>query len=216
MEEVIGEAQDKKSGVFLAYLPAVIAAIFTLTTIVLYSTVIEMRFWSVYVGMAIMTVVPFLVVLLNRKLSLGLPYYLIALMCLHAVLSQDMGTSLGFYGKFSWWDSSVHFFFGFLAAGALYYMYPRLKGGKPNVLDMIVMVLLVISFAAIWEVYEYVAGAVLNSDMQDVNSLMARGLNPISDTMMDITVAFIGSLVFFAVLWIVRKLKSIGKNEKLS
>ncbi len=196
------EAKSEKSEALRAYLPAIVAGLLTLTTVILYSTVIEWRWWSVYLAMAIMTLVPFAIIFVNRKWALGLPQYLIILFCVHTVLSVDMGTALGFYGKWKWWDTAVHCFFGFLACATLYYLYFRLKDDRPKAVDYIVMVLLVISFAAIWEVYEFVAGAILDSDMQDVRALMEQGLNPITDTMVDIVVAFVGSLLFLLFLYL--------------
>ncbi len=210
------ETENRVWELFIAYLPAILSAVCAVVTIVLYTTVIEVQYWSVYFDQVFLAVVQFAIIFLNRRFSLGLPYYLTALMALHSVLSVDMGTSLGFYGRFPWWDSSVHCFFGFLGAATLYYLYPRVKKGeKAGAVDILGIILAVLAFAAIWELFEYVMGGILNSDMQDVNRLMAEGKNPLSDTMFDMTVAVIGAIVFFAILFPLRRIKERLHAKKL-
>ncbi len=232
--------QPKRSEIFIAYLPAIISAVFTAVTTVLYSMG-GARFWSVYFDQVFMAVVQFVIVYLNRRFSLGLPYYLIALMALHSVLSVDMGTSLGFYGRFRWWDSFVHCMFGVLAAATLYYLYPRFKGKEPNLFDALLIVLIVLSFAAVWELFEYVMGMILHSDMQDaygvttdivmyviaalggaeadretVGTMVWQQRNPVSDTMFDMTIAVVGAIAFFLCLYLLRWIKQRSKKKELS
>lgn len=237
--EITEERDSAVSELLFAYYPAILSGIFTIITTILYSTVIHERYWSVYFDLVFMAVVQFVIIFLNRRFSLGLPYYLIALMALHSVLSVDMGTSLGFYGRFPWWDTFVHCFFGFLAAATLYYLYLRFKGKEADAFDCLVILLIVLSFAALWELFEYVMGAILKSDMQDVYgltgkivehviaarnggstadlvTLMREEINPVSDTMFDMTVAIVGAVVFFAVLYLTRKIKRKIQNKKLS
>ena len=227
--------QDKVWDILVAYLPAILAGICAIATVIIYSIYSAPR-WEVIFDQIFMGCVQFVIVFLTRRFKLGLPYYLIALMALHAVVSVDMGTSLGFYGRHSWWDSSVHCFFGLLAAATLYYLYPRIKGKEPNAFDALVIFLIVLAFAAIWELYEYVAGMIFESDMQDaygltsniinhVNEARAAGStadlytlmrempNPVSDTMFDMTVAIIGAGVFFAILYPVRFIKKIIQKK---
>lgn len=206
--------------ILIAYLPAIVCTLCAVVTTVLYSTpsIVDPsgRHGTVYFDQAFMPAVQFVIIFLNRKFKLGLPYYLIALMSLHAVVSVDLGTSFWFYGRYSWWDSSVHCFFGFLAAATLYYLYPRIKGKEANWFDALVIVLIVLSFAAIWELFEYVASIVLGEDMQDWQRLVAEGKNPLSDTMFDMVVAVIGAAVFFAVFYLIRWIKKIVKSKNLS
>ena len=234
------QMQETKSSKILellvAYLPAILAGICAIATVVLYTKYSSSPRWEVIFDQIFMCCVQFVIDFLNRWLKLGLPYYLVALMALHAVLSVDMGTSLGFYGRYSWWDSSVHCFFGLLAAATLYYLYPRIKGKEANAFDALVIFLIVLAFAAIWELFEYVAGIIFNSDMQDayrltgdivnhINEARAAGStadmytlmrempNPVSDTMFDMTVAIIGAAVFFAILYPVRFIKKIIQKK---
>lgn len=237
------QIQEKKQNraleLFIAYLPAILSGICTIVTVILYSTIMEVQKWDVYFDQIFMGCVQFGIAYANRRFKLGLPYYLVALMALHSFLSVDMGTSLGFYGRIVWWDTAVHCFFGLLAAATLFYLYPRIKGKEANLFDVIVIFLIVLSFAAIWELFEYVAGIIFNSDTQDVyrltgdivnhvaearaagntadlTTLMQELPNPVSDTMFDMTLAVIGTAIFFAILFPVRWIKKKIQSKKLS
>lgn len=178
------------------YQPAFAALLITAVTIALYAAVRSGKDGTIYFDLCVIALTPFAIVFCNRKWRLGLPLYLITLLCLHSVMSVDMGTALGLYGSLRWWDALVHAFFGFLACATLYCLFFRLKESEPKFLDLICIVLLVIAFAAIWEVYEFVTGAIIGSDMQDVDLLLSQGLNPLTDTMSDMTLAATGAAVF--------------------
>ncbi len=220
MEEEItegGERTRKIWEIFLAYLPAIISAVCGVITAVLYTTTMPVQYWTVYFDQAFLPVVQFAIAFLNRKLNLGIPYWLIALMALHAILSVDMGTSLSYYNRYRWWDTFVHCMFGFLAAAVLYYLFQRIHGKKPNVFDNIAIFLIVLAFAAAWELFEYVMSIWLEQDMQDWQYLVSQGKNPLSDTMLDMTVAIIGAAVFDVVLLAVhciRRLRERGSPSE--
>lgn len=205
--------EEKGKGMFLDYLPAIVALLMTVITTVLYFTVMPERYFSTTIGLPVIAVIPFGVVFVNRWLKLQLPRLLIILMCAHAVMTFDLGSTLGFYGRFPWWDTAFHAFFGTLAGATLYYLYIRIKHEKPGLIDCIVMVMLVLSFAALWEVYEFGAGDVFNSDMQDVQRSIEVGINPLTDTMVDMCVATAGALFFF-VLYAVKKFL-IDRRKKM-
>lgn len=209
------EAESRENTAIAAYLPAFVSLFLTVITIVLYATLVPNHYWSIYASLFIIALTPFAIVFVNRKFRLGIPQYLVILMCTHGILSVDLGTALGLYGRFPWWDTFVHAFFGFLSCATLYSLYFRFREGKPDLLDFIGMVLLVISFAAIWEVYEFVAGGVLDSDMQDVAASIAKGINPITDTMVDIVVATIGAALFEAGLFVRGRLLRMKQNRRL-
>lgn len=195
--------KQNSSEALYAYLPAFVALLLTVVTIVMYAAVRSGKDATIYFDLCVIALTPIAIVFCNRKWRLGLPQYLVTLMCLHSVMSVDMGTALGFYGRLVWWDALVHAFFGFLSCATLYYLFLRWKQVKPVFLEQILIVLLVISFAAIWEVYEFVAGAIIGSDMQDVGLLLSEGLNPLTDTMSDMALATVGAIVFeFGLLFI--------------
>lgn len=211
---VISATRTEKSAVFFDYLPALVSLLLTLITLILYITVIPNHYYSLYLGMAVIAVVPFAIVFVNRKWKLGVPNYLVCLMCSHAILSVDMGSTLGVYGIFPWWDSAVHTYFGFLCCAVLYYLYIRLKGEQPKLVDYIVMVLLVLSVAAIWEVYEFVASFIFESDMQDVARSIEAGIHPLTDTVVDMCIATLGAVIFPVGLFLKRRLIDCRKKNR--
>lgn len=213
MATVKVEKQERLEA-FYAYLPAFITLILTAITFVIYTTVMTDQRMSTYLAILAIAPTPFIFTFFNRKFQLGLPKYLIILMCSHAVMSVDMGTTLGLYWRLTWWDSLVHCYFGFLACAVLYNLYFHFRDGKPNLIEYIVILLLVVSFAALWEVYEFFASKIFQSDMQDIIYLLERGMNPLTDTIFDIMVATLGALVFYTLLFLITKIKKLRKKRQ--
>lgn len=216
IEETAVETRPKRFLTLLDYLPAIVSFVLTLITFILYATVKAGKDATIYFDMFVIALVPFALVCCNRKWSLGVPRYLVVLMCAHLVMSVDMGTALGVYGVFKWWDSFVHCFFGALCAATLYFLFIRWRKRKPEPLENVIIVLLVISLAALWEVYEFVVSPIIHSDMQDVQSYLARGLNPLTDTMVDIVLAAAGAIAFTAVLFVRYLFKRRKEKKKKS
>lgn len=193
---------QKTNESFQEYLPAFITLIPTIIVTILYATLNQDQHLSTYLALLVIAPTPFAIIWVNRKFELNLPKILIILMCTHAVMSVDMGTTLGLYWRVRWWDTLVHGYFGFLACMTLYFLYFRFRDGKPKFVEYLVMLLLVVSFAALWEVYEFFASMIFRSDMQDVAYQLEQGINPLTDTVVDILIATVGALVFLIGQWI--------------
>ncbi len=210
--------QKKFLRTFLDYLPAIVTAILTVVTLILYATVIEEHEVSDFVVVSLMPLVPLALIFINRRWKFGIPRYLIILVCLHLILSADAGTAMGFYGRLPWWDLMIHGFFGLLGCAFFYYLYFHFEKQSPKPLHYIVFVLLTISLAGIWEIYEFIADLVLHSDMQCVEEALAQGISPLTDTITDMMIAVAGALIFYAVLFVIKvisihKTTSDGKNH---
>lgn len=147
----------------------------------------------------------------NRRFKAGLPLWLIAVMLCHFTLSIDFGTVLGVYDKIFWWDLLSHGLFGFWAAAFCLYLYKRFSGGA-GAFALIVAFLAVMGLAAIWEIYEYLAGALLNEDMQRVQESLNLGKSPLYDTMTDIMIAAAGAAAYYLCL-AVKRLIEIKKKQ---
>lgn len=203
--------QNSKVRAFCDYLPAIVTAVLGIATFIIYITAIPGHDAGrgLFVGLA--PIFPFVVILINRKLKLNIPMYLIILLCLHLVLAADAGTALGAYTRFAWWDLMVHCLFGFYCCGILYHLYIKVAQKEPRVLQFVAIALLTISVATLWEVYEFVADLVLHTDMQRVGEALSQGISPLTDTMTDILIAILGSLLFYAFLlvkWLLARKKS--------
>ncbi len=203
--------QNSKVKAFLDYLPSIVTAVIGVATFIVYMTVIDGHEVGRALFVALAPIFPFLVIFLNRKLKLGVPMYLIILLCLHLVLAADAGTALGAYVRFWWWDLLVHGLFGFYCCGILYHLYIRIENQKPKAVHFVVLLLLTIAIATIWEIYEFTADLVFHTDMQRVGEALSNGVSPVTDTMTDIMIAAFGALLWFALLffmWLAKRKKS--------
>ncbi|MBR3523904.1 MAG: hypothetical protein IKN87_04430 [Bacilli bacterium] len=98
------------------------------------------------------------------------------------ILAHFLGVILNFYDKIKYYDKFVHFLFGIVAS----YILSFFIKGKYKIIKIIIVV---IFLATMWEIYEYICSILFHIDPQ--NNL-TTGVN---DTMQDIIVAFIGSII---------------------
>ncbi len=206
--------QKKVLPIFLEYLPAIVTALLNIVTLILYATIIEEHAASDYLVVSLMPLVPFALIFINRRWKMGVPRYLIVLVCLHLILSADAGTAMGLYAYFSWWDLMIHGLFGTLGCAFFYYLYLRFEKQPPKPLHYIVFVLLTISLAGLWEIYEFVADLFLHSDMQGVESALEQGISPLADTITDMMISIAGALLFYAGLFLGRYIAKRRNREQ--
>ena len=102
------------------------------------------------------------------------------------ILAHFIGVILNFYDKILYYDKFVHFLFGIVCS---YIVFNSLKE-KNNILKILLVIIITMFFATMWEVYEYTTSIILKIDPQNN---ITTGVN---DTMQDIIVAFIGTIIF--------------------
>lgn len=105
---------------------------------------------------------------------------------LFIILAHFLGVILRFYDKILYYDKVIHFLFGFVASYILIFFVKNNSIFK----TIISIIILTIFLATMWEIYEYICSLIFNVDPQ--NNL-TTGVN---DTMQDIIVAFLGSILF--------------------
>lgn len=105
--------------------------------------------------------------------------------------AQFLGTTLEWYNKINYFDKINHTLSGVLTAYAsLVILHLFNKYEHDNVLFNIVwMISVTLAIAGLWEIFEYLANIIFGGDAQRV---VATGVN---DTMQDIIVAFLGSIM---------------------
>ncbi len=204
------QKKEWKSAV-CAYIPAMITVAIGIVTLVLYALFSPQKTVVTYLMIPGITVVPFILIFLNRKLGLGVPAPVFSLICLHFIWSVHVGTAMGMYKILPWWDLLVHGFFGTLGCAVIYYMFIKFEGKKPRPVNYLIIILAVIGLAGLWEIFEFVCDLILHNDVQNVQSAIARGANPLTDTMTDIIIAIAGALIFYAIL-IVRHIIGVKKS----
>lgn len=104
-------------------------------------------------------------------------------------MAHFLGVICNFYGKIFWFDKFTHFLSGIVAAfGAIFFL---VKCKKNN--NIMFSIIFIISFtlmtASLWEFFEYLSSILFNVDPQRVV------LTGVSDTMDDMIVAFLGSIL---------------------
>lgn len=137
------------------------------------------------IGLAL-SVVPQLII---RKLNLRLPLLYELVVLGFIVASVMLGEFFGAYDRFGWWDSMLHLssgvIIGYIGYMILFTLYHQ------NKLQVSASIIAFLTFsvsmmiAALWEVFEFAVDEILGATMQRGNT----------DTMIDIVLAMLGSLI---------------------
>lgn len=106
-------------------------------------------------------------------------------------IAQFLGVTVELYNHISWFDKFTHWLSGIITALLSLSLLSKFKlYNKKNVLfNIIWMISITLAIASLWECFEYVANILFGGDAQRVAT---TGVN---DTMQDIIVAFIGSII---------------------
>ena len=104
-------------------------------------------------------------------------------------LAHFLGVIVDLYSKIYWYDKLVHFLSGIVTAFAGIYFLVKNKANKNIVFNILFIISFSMLIASIWEVFEYLSSCYFNVDPQKVL------LTGVSDTMGDIIVALLGSLL---------------------
>jgi uncharacterized membrane protein YjdF len=106
-------------------------------------------------------------------------------------IAQFLGVTVELYNHISWFDKFTHWLSGIITALLSLSLLSKFKlYNKKNVLfNIIWMISITLAIASLWECFEYCANILFGGDAQRVAT---TGVN---DTMQDIIVAFIGSII---------------------
>ncbi len=139
--------------------------------------------------------IPILFKVLNKYLKLNLSLLLEFSVTLHALFSYGLGTMLDVYHMLSFWDLLMHFYFGVNMIFILIDLSKFVDFKTNKVIYYIILVILTLGVASIWEIIEYTSDNLFGLDMQRVNESLANGINPIKDTMDDVIIAIPGAIL---------------------
>ena len=119
-------------------------------------------------------------------------------------ISSILGSLFHFYEFVDYFDKFAHLLSGIVTAilGIKKMKKWRIKSKHQLSFDIILMNILSLAIASAWEIYEFVASKALNSDLQRV------GASGVTDTVHDMIVALIGSLMVSVMYY------AIVRNEK--
>lgn len=185
------------------WIPLIVTLALGAVTLIVYPWTTETADLIVYVQVTATACVPVILPLLGRLTKRHFPVLINALIALHMVLASFLGSAMQFYRLVPWWDLLMHGFFGFVGGVTLYTFLLKWNGRAMNRLGFLVVIFLsVMGCAALWEIFEYVADALLGGDAQRVAEALRLGNSPIADTMTDIIITAAGIAVFYIGLYI--------------
>lgn len=104
-------------------------------------------------------------------------------------LAHFLGVIVDLYGKIYWYDKFVHFLSGIVSSLGAIYLLVKLKANKNILFNILFIISFTMLIASCWEIFEYTSSKLFGLDPQKV---LTTGIN---DTMMDIVVALLGSLL---------------------
>lgn len=143
---------------------------------------------------------------LNNNLKISIILFIFAAQCL--------GTVLGFYGKFLWWDTMLHTLSGviFFFVGETLIKQLNNKPEDKNISRKTIVVFGIcfsLATGVVWELFEFFVDIILGQNMQITKGLV--GQEAIKDTMIDLISVTVGTIGIV----IIRKIKDVigGKNE---
>ncbi len=151
---------------------------------------------------------------LNRIFKINIPFSFNVAICVFSLLAVDLASVLNFYAVVPIFDKIMHTVFGIVGGFGITIMLMYGRGDKMKPWCFFIVVMLsVLGLAALWEIYEYTASAILGSDMQrwlpdfdkfgDMTvSDFFKNYNPLWDTIWDIIVAAFGVLIYYGLIFI--------------
>lgn len=163
----------------------------------------EMDIYNILIVISIIPVslFPFL---LEKYGNIKIPNFLITLYMIFILFAYFFGSIVGLYNKISWYDTVAHFSSGILISFAAYYIY-KISSKNNNKVILVLFIVGVTSLIAIlWEIFEFVSDSIFKKDAQHV---IDTGVN---DTMIDMIVALLGSILFSFIYFLESKFSING------
>lgn len=162
-----------------------------------------------YVAMLLVLIAP---QLLKKWFQINVPLGLYIVIALFAFNALVLGDALNFYGRYSWWDSVLHFHSGIiLSFVGLWLVYLIMeKNSKYIYLNKYFLSLFIIMFSlgmgALWEIGEYTCDGLFHTNSQQYmkttsgtmissQDIPLQGHDALTDTIKDLALDLGGSVV---------------------
>ncbi len=168
------------------------------------------------IGILVLTMLlTFYDVFVEKLLKIKLENNLKISIILFIFAAQCLGTALGFYGKFLWWDTMLHTLSGviFFFVGETVIKQLNNSSEDKNISRKTIIafgICFSLATGVIWELFEFFVDSFLGQNMQIAKGLV--GQDAIKDTMVDLISVTVGTTC----VAIIQKIKDVigGKNEK--
>ena len=107
-------------------------------------------------------------------------------------MSHFLGATCELYNKISWFDKFTHWLSGILTAyiSILLLKYLKVYNKKSRLFNIIFIIAFTLMVASLWEMFEFTSSICFHLDPQRVKE------TGVTDTMMDMIVAFLGSILY--------------------
>ena len=196
------------------WVPLIVTLVLGAVTLIVYPWTTEAINPVVYAQVSFTACVPAILPLLGRLTKRRFPVVINALVALHMVLASFLGSAMQFYRLVPWWDLFMHGYFGLVGSVVIYTFLLKWNGRALNRLGFYILIFLsVMGCAALWEIFEYTADALIGGDAQRVAEALRLGTSPVADTMTDIIITAAGIALFYIGVYIDKRCGSpIGKR----
>ena len=104
-------------------------------------------------------------------------------------MAHFLGVTCELYNHVYWFDKFVHFLSGIVTSFVAIYLLIKFKKNKNIFFDILFIISISLAVASFWEIFEYFCSYYFHLDPQKV------ALTGVSDTMGDLIVAFLGSIL---------------------
>ena len=130
-----------------------------------------------------------LLYILNKLFKLKISDELNFIYILFIFISHFLGVICELYNHIYWYDKFTHFLSGILTSFVAIYILVKSKDKNNIYMKISFIIFFSISIATFWEMFEYLSSVFFKVDPQKVK------LTGVTDTMDDIIVAFLGSII---------------------
>lgn len=129
-------------------------------------------------------------IIINKKIKIN--EYLRFIYNIYVFLLLFLGCIVNLYAKIYFYDSIAHFLFGVASSIFAIYILKQFNKytKKDTIFNISYILIITLALSALWEIFEFINSKIFSLDVQHV---LTTGVN---DTMKDIILAFLGSLLF--------------------
>ncbi len=174
----------------------------------IYMLIYRLQYDTIYNSLINLSVIPIVLLpwLIKKIFHYELPEKIVFIYLVFTFLSLFLGSVMRFYGRFPWYDTFTHFLSGFVTSIlALLIIKENKLESNPLWINILFIIGISLSIASLWEFFEFTCDKLFDKDAQHV---LTTGVD---DTMKDMLVAFLGSIIFSSYYFV--KQKSINKSK---
>ncbi|MCM1131695.1 MAG: hypothetical protein NC310_06560 [Roseburia sp.] len=187
------------------FLPSILGLVISLLGLIIYILISDEFVVIKCVQMLAVPIILLVLQGLNMTKKIHIPLILHYLLLVHLVMALVLGSGMGYYDKFAWWDMLLHGYFGFVCSAFVFIILLNYDGERmKSILFFVVIFFVTMGTAGLWEIYEFVMDRLLDGDVQRIQESISQGHTPVYDTMMDMIITIVGIGCFYTAVGIDR------------